>query len=637
MSSSFQTRAVRIGLALALFALVLGIRWAVVFKYGSDLPEWDQWDAEGMVLLAPWLLHKSTLAMFFHPHNEHRIVLTKLLNFGLTLANGQWDQRLDEVVNPFLPALIAVGWFGFGVSFLRRRWLAPLWLFLAMAYAFPLSWQNVLAGFHSQQFFLIGLSFGAVAWLGDADPWSGRWWCGAVCAVLALGTMATGFFAAVIVGAMLLWRSVRREISWPAAVPTLVLCAAVAATGWFTRVVVPGDRPFMAHDAHDFILYIVHSLQWPIAASGWAAVPLWLPWAWVTVLVMRGAAGPRSRAGWLLAGMGGWVLLQLIATAYGRGNGAAPPASRYLDTIVVGAVANGLAAAWLIEGTSGVGRSAAAAAAAAWMRVFGTGAARALRKNFEVQLPANRAVFAEREESVRSYIATGDRAFLRPGKIPYPSVDVLVERLAIPGLRALLPASVRAPLAVATATDSGAFTRHDYRAHRREADAGAGSAGGRTGVSPATPPLTQRVVWGSFGAKGAAATGTWTSRPLRAAAGWLALETAGQIGEPGVSLELCDPVSGRVLSSVRPSRVPGNSWRTAYVPAPPGPFILAAKDSDPTRWLAFAEPVEMAPLSHLALQTARQGRLLAEIAAAAAAILLAVSGWCERGETADSA
>ena len=108
-----KSRAVRLGLIACLFAFVLGARWAIVDRYTIDLPEWDQWDAEGTMLLAPWYQGHLTFGALFIPHNEHRVVLTKLVNLGLTAANGQWDQRLEAAVNAALPGLIAAGLFLF--------------------------------------------------------------------------------------------------------------------------------------------------------------------------------------------------------------------------------------------------------------------------------------------------------------------------------------------------------------------------------------------------------------------------------------------------------------------------------------------------------------------------------------------
>ena len=72
-----------------LFFIVVGAHWAAFEKFGSDIPNWDQWDAEGLNLLAPWFEHDHFVQHLFQPHNEHRVVVTKLQNLVLTLANGQ--------------------------------------------------------------------------------------------------------------------------------------------------------------------------------------------------------------------------------------------------------------------------------------------------------------------------------------------------------------------------------------------------------------------------------------------------------------------------------------------------------------------------------------------------------------------
>jgi len=44
------SRVLAFPLCACLFAFVLGARWAIFDRFGMDLPEWDQWDAEGRKL-----------------------------------------------------------------------------------------------------------------------------------------------------------------------------------------------------------------------------------------------------------------------------------------------------------------------------------------------------------------------------------------------------------------------------------------------------------------------------------------------------------------------------------------------------------------------------------------------------------
>jgi hypothetical protein len=141
------------------------------------------------------------------------------------------------------------------------------------------------------------------------------------------------------------------------------------------------------------------------------------------------------------------------------------------------------------------------------------------------------------------------------------------------------------------------------------------------------PPLPNAVTWGSFGTNGSAGLGSWESDPVPALnGGWLKFEVAGQVGATGLSLEIRDAATRRVLAEMRPAEQPGNSWRAAYVRAPASPFIITARDDDPAGWLAFSEPAEMGMLSYIAWNAVQNGLPLAEIAAGCG-IILCLAAW----------
>ena len=103
--------------------------------------------------------------------------------------------------------------------------------------------------------------------------------------------------------------------------------------------------------------------------------------------------------------------------------------------------------------------------------------------------------------------------------------------------------------------------------------------------------------------------------------GWLKFETSGDIGRDGVALELHDAASHILLATVCPTKIPDDTWRAAYVHAPREPFIVVAHDTSTSHWLAFSAPVEMSALSYYAWQLAKNGWLVAELAASAAGLL----------------
>ncbi|MEY2880348.1 MAG: hypothetical protein RLZZ15_2728 [Verrucomicrobiota bacterium] len=672
-------------LAACLFFLVLGAKLAVIDRFGSDMPDWDQWDAEAVHLYGPWFGGENFLAHLFEPHNEHRVVLTKLHSLALTLLNGQWDARLESATNALLHAALAAAFWLAG-----RRWVdgaggasplvaaptrrgarlrdAALFLVVAALFGLPLSRENLLGGFHSQQYWLLATSFVAIALLPFARAWSAAWWAGALAAALALLTMASGPLAAGVVLAVIAFRLWRRELAARDAWPTLAWSASLLAIGVLTRVDVPAHAHMAAKGAHDFVFSLVHSLQWPVPVgfAWWAALVLWAPWALLAWRVIARAqrhsavgpafpavpsgGAPDSRDGTpasgrptfdpslakgtgssalVIAALGGWVVLQVLATAYARGANGDFPAPRYMDTLAFGLAANALALAWLLARGP---RLALLALGGGWLAVLAFGLTGTLRQNFARDFPDERRYYRAAEAHLRAYLATNDPAQLAFDDIPYPSVPALIDRLALPGVRGLMPVSVRPPLALAPMRAPQLAPTADEIFQRNLASQLDLARAPRRGLSPATPPLASHVTFGSFGADGVATKGAWRSAPLAAPLGaWLKIETAGDLGGADntdeasgrggeLSLTLRDARTDALLATVRPTKVPGDTWRAAYVRAPRGPFVVAAVDRSATRWVAFSAPVEMGALSHAAWVLAKNGALIAFIAAVAAAV-----------------
>lgn len=610
-------------LAACLFTLIVAAKWTVFERFGSPMPDWDQWDAEAVELLIPWHEGDHFLSHLFHPHNEHRVVMTKLQNLALCLANGQWDSRVEASTNAMLHAAIAAGLWVFARRRLAAAWHAPLFVVLLALFGLPFAWQNVLGGFHSQQYWLVGLSLLAMGLLPHARPWSAGWWLGAAACALALLSMGSGLLAGAVAVLVCGWRWVRAEIGTREAWPTLVVALACVALGLATRVDAPWHAHMKAKSASDFVLSMLHSLQWPWRDRNWLAAVLWLPWL---LLVWRILTWPRTTAprqeecsglgaAQRIAAMGGWGMAQILATAYARGAGADYPASRYMDTLALGAAANALALGWLLSqpAFSARGRNFHRILGLAWLAALGFGLRPMVRDNFTIELPDAKKYYLQAEANMRRYLATKDPAHLADRNIPYPSADALIERLARPSLRALMPVPLRTPLPLLQdPANSGGFLENDARRFPPD-------RAPRRGLPDATTPLDHGTSWGSHGQ----GTGEWRSLPVNPTrpGGWLRFEMAGQIGEPGISLELRDAASGRLLSSVAPSKVPGNVWRSAYVPKPATPFVIAARDTDPARWLAFSGPIEMGPLSYWAWQANKHGLLILQVTAGVTLLL----------------
>jgi hypothetical protein len=630
-------RLISAGFALALFGIVLGGKWATIDRFGTDMPDWDQWDSEATHLLTAWFEDDNFVAHLLLPHNEHRVILTKLQNLGLTLLNGQWDARLQTVTNAMLHAALAVGFWVFARRTVARRWHAPLFVLTALLFGMPVATQNVLGGFHSQQYWLLGLSFLALTTWPFVRLWSPGWWIGTIAAILALGSMASGFFAAAVVAAIIVFRILRHEMKSSAAWPTLLIATALILVGLVTRVDLADHAHLKARSIGEFFLYILRSLAWPLRGQDWTGALLWCPWLlilWRTLFLRPASA--ETRRDQTIVALGGWVLLQLIATAYARGADANYPASRYTDTVVFGAMVNALALAALLSPPANETRAGDKSSSAAtggtprfdsagmhalggvWLLAFGIGLYVHLERSIRTDLPNAKKYYVEAERHMRGYLATNDPAQLAFPDIPYPNAEALIERLSHSSLREVMPVVMRQPLTLQAAPDvSPVFRENNASQLRIETEP-------RHGLSPTTAPLASLKTLGSFTAEGgAAATGVWISSPVVPTLhGWLKIETAGQLGQSGTALELHDAETGVLLADVRANKTPGDAWRAAYVRTPRRPFVLVAKDTDPTRWLAFSAPVEMGALSYRAWQAAKSGMLLVWLSASATLVLL---------------
>jgi len=582
-----------IALMASLVFCVLGSRWATVYRFGSDIPEWDEWDAEAMHCFLPWEESRDVAKELWAPHNEHRIVPTKLLGLTLMRTNGQWDQRVEAVCNAGLAALFAAGL----LAWARRRvpplFVPSLVLLLACCWGLPLAWQNVLGGFHSQQFFLQGFALLALTLLPFSRPGSVRWLAGLAAALLGLVSMGSGLVApGVILGLLLLawWKGDRslRELRW-----SFLASLGLVILGLALKPHIPAQDPSHAHHLSEFVETLLRSLRWPSPLPLPSFLLLWLPWAWLVLRWLRGhPTDPRREDGLVLLGLGTWVLLQCLASALLRGAGAPEPASRYIDVLLMGSVTNLLALAWL-QRTQGERPRAwlPVALGIAWLGLFCWGALNQAGASLKNDLPQLPPYFRASERSVRNYVMTGDRTALETDRIPYPNPEVLRSRLDIAYLRSILPASSRQPLGLLTDGEGRGFLAADPAART--------VAAGLPGELSALGAAFSR---GSFGAGGTADTGEWRSQSFTSTAPWLRLELAGTLADPGIRLELLDARTNTVLGRIEPVTTTGTHWRPAHFRNPGIPFRLRATDASRFGWLAFGPPAEQAAGSQLALR-----------------------------------
>ncbi len=601
MHSSVTKRNRWIGLAISLFLLVLGSKLWVLDRYGSDVLCWDQWDGDLLHVFIPHFEGRLGFSDFYRNHNEHRIIFTKLINLALLKIGGQWDSRVQCVHNAFLHTFFAVAGFVVIQRFLKGAWVGAAAIGFALFFALPISRQNILGGFHSQQYLLIWFAVGAIYLLCSSQTYSLGWWTGIAVVALANFTMASGVLAACTMIALLGLRCIFRQLPWKAALPTFAGCLLAVGIGAITAVQIEGTQWMRAQTLTEFVYGLAHCLQWPNYGlpwrerpndgSPWVALIIYAPFFLFLARALRTKTEDAATEN-LLIGVGLWVLLQSVATSYARNVNAAWPASRYMDTLSVGVLLNGILFAFLFRSTiaqRGGVRRLLVALCAAWMLVVGHGVWSHTKILLEVELPDNRQELRDYEATMRSYLMTNDPAQFEGKRVPYVAGGHLVERLQSPQVRAILPASIRPPLAL------------DFKAE----------PAGSFKASVDTPGLIPLEIEKPFTSFPHSETGTFESALfIPRWDGYLRFKVASSQPNPAATLSLRHE-QGYFIDESTGDAFQGGKWRSLYLSTDKVTQIIVAKDNSPQNWIAFTGPVEMSALSFWALRLVQSGWVLA--------------------------
>jgi hypothetical protein len=443
--------------------VVIGAKCWMIAHYGSPTPFWDQWDAEGALLYPKYLGGTLQISDLIAPHNEHRILVTRLWSLLLLDLGGYWDTILQMLAN----ALILGGFVALFIAAFRpildcRSWLVFA-LFSMVIFALPLGWENTLIGLNSHFYFLLLFTVFGLVVIIDAAAFAPRWWLAVLLLILSYFCVASGALTAAAAFAVGVVQFVVGRRSGLRELLALAILAGLTVAMVFYTPVLAGHATLKAHSVGHFIQALMGIMSWPASKVTtfivWATVCAILTQApaWLMIIDTIRTRPPLTDRRWLAVALVGWVTLQALAMAYGRAAAGTPP--RYLDLLAVGWLLNGACLLYLLSACPALRlrRRLAIGAIAAWLLPALAGTTMNIKYAIR-DMAESGASGRTATENLRSYLDTGDiRVLQNKGRldISYPDPQRLAMIASIPVIRALLPPALVGEASAARAQQRG--------------------------------------------------------------------------------------------------------------------------------------------------------------------------------------
>ncbi len=194
-------------------AVILG--W-LVWRYGVNLPVWDEWDTPGLVIVQS-AKNQMTWDLWISQHNESRKLFPRLLFVPLASLTN-WNIKYEMLVTFLLACSISFSVYHLSKITLNsspRKRMA--YLFLANLLIFsPMQWDNWLWGLQAITFVPIASITISLAIIFSQNPLLLKFLCSALLATIATFSFANGMLCWVIIFPSLIWisRKSTRKVSW---------------------------------------------------------------------------------------------------------------------------------------------------------------------------------------------------------------------------------------------------------------------------------------------------------------------------------------------------------------------------------------------------------------------------------------
>ena len=422
-------------------AIVFAARCREIQLYAGETPYLDQWKVEGQQILLPWLQGTLSWKAFFTPHHEHIPAWTRLLVWLQAAWLDRWDPRLQCTINAALFGAFVgvwVGWLRRTLPLLAAMILSLLTVALAVL---PHGWENSTWGFQSHVPLALLFVFLHVCGSFEQTAGTAGWWLVQTAGLAALFTFGSMWAAPAAVVLTAWWTAAPGRWRW---LSPAVLAIAGLALLFAARSVQPHTGAFTlgANSPPQFLAAFLVQLGWPAQWPGAAAL-LYFPTFLLALQLRRNDRAENADR--IALALALWAAAQAAAFAYGRGSYLGF-VSRYGDLLALGVLANGFALWRLLQGYRSW-RPFLAVLALGWLAAVGHGlqwiSTRAHTEYFHERSPVWALL---RRDAVRQYLATMDATQMSTETVRgilYPDPAVVTTVLDQPGLRRLLPVSLR--------------------------------------------------------------------------------------------------------------------------------------------------------------------------------------------------
>ncbi|MGB5709462.1 MAG: hypothetical protein WBM44_00940 [Waterburya sp.] len=194
-------------------ALILG--W-LIWRYGVNLPVWDEWHVPGIAIIQS-VTDQITWEHWIHQHNEHRKLFPRLLFVPLARLTN-WNIKYEMLVSFLLACSISFSVYHLSKITLNcspRKRIA--YLFLANLLIFsPMQWDTWLWGLEACTFVPIACITASLAIIFSQNPLLFKFLVSGILATVATFSFANGLLCWVIIFPSLIWisRKNKKKVSW---------------------------------------------------------------------------------------------------------------------------------------------------------------------------------------------------------------------------------------------------------------------------------------------------------------------------------------------------------------------------------------------------------------------------------------